>query len=107
MPLTGIGMQHIGVVPGQLLRGRRLAISVRTTKASGANAQVDWSPQNGHMAQQSGAIRAVLPGQGCTTAAAAGAGTRTFCGQNEFVGPRDLGMEDAHIGISSRISDVV
>ena len=49
------------------------------------------------MAQQARTVGAVLLGPGRATPAAAGAGERTFHCQNEFVGPRDLGLEDAYI----------
>ncbi len=38
MPLIGFGMQRVGVVPVQLLRRGRLAVTVGTAKAFGANA---------------------------------------------------------------------
>lgn len=97
MPFVRFGVQRVWVVPVQWLRRRRLAVTMGAAKTLGANAQVDGSPHDGQMAQQSGAVRAVLLGQGRATTAAARAGERTFHGQNEFASARDLGLKDTHI----------
>ena len=105
MALVGFGMQRVGVIPVERLRGGGMVVAPRTAEALGADAQIDDPAQDGQMAQQARLVHAVALGDGAPTAAASRAGQGAFDGEDELARLGQLGLEDADIGDIERDRD--
>ncbi len=98
MPLVGLGMQGVRIIPVEFLGRCGMIIAVGTAKAFGPDAQIDNPPQDWQMAQQTRPIFAMLLSKKMTTAATGGGVQGALDREDELVGLREISLKHAYIG---------